>query len=50
MAGVVVGVGANVRRFKPGDQVYARPDEHRIGTFAEFIAVNEADLASSPGI
>src|SRR5712691_9228645 len=26
VAGVVVRVGARVRRFKPGDEVYARPD------------------------
>ena len=47
-AGVVVRVGPRVRRFKPGDPVYARPDTHRIGTFAEFIAVKEDDLASKP--
>ena len=39
VAGVVVRVGARVRQFKPGDEVYARPDDFRIGTFAEFIAV-----------
>jgi NADPH:quinone reductase-like Zn-dependent oxidoreductase len=37
-----------VRRFKPGDEVYARPDQNRIGTFAEFIAMNEADVAMKP--
>ena len=36
-AGVVVRVGARVRRFKPGDEVYARPADGRIGAFAEFI-------------
>ena len=35
VAGVVVEVGARVRRFKPGDEVYARPDKDRIGTFAD---------------
>jgi NADPH:quinone reductase-like Zn-dependent oxidoreductase len=35
VAGVVVRVGAGVRQFKPGDEVYARPDDLRIGTFAE---------------
>ena len=35
LAGVVVRVGSAVRRFKPGDQVYARPDQDRIGSFAE---------------
>lgn len=48
VAGVVVRVGANVRRFKPGDEVYARPAQDRIGTFAEYIAVDEADVAMKP--
>ena len=48
VAGVVVEVGARVRRFKPGDEVYARPDKDRIGTFAEFISMNEADVAIKP--
>ena len=48
VAGVVVRVGARVKRFKPGDEVYARPSDHRIGTFAEFIAVQENDLALKP--
>jgi len=47
-AGVVTRVGSRVRRFKPGDEVYARPDKNRIGTFAEFIAVSEDDLAIKP--
>src|SRR5213076_2671911 len=41
VAGVVVRVGSKVRRFKPGDAVYARPHQDRIGTFAEFIARSE---------
>jgi NADPH:quinone reductase-like Zn-dependent oxidoreductase len=48
LAGVVVRVGSSVRRFKHGDEVYARPDKNRIGTFAEFIAVREDDLAIKP--
>ncbi len=48
VAGVVVRVGARVRKFKPGDEVFARPDKDRIGTFAELIAVNEDDLAPKP--
>ena len=48
LAGVVVRVGANVRRFKPGDEVYARPAQDRIGTFAEYIAMDEADVAMKP--
>lgn len=48
VAGVVVKVGPQVRQFKPGDEVYARPDDFRIGSFAEFIAVREASLAPKP--
>jgi NADPH:quinone reductase-like Zn-dependent oxidoreductase len=48
VAGVVVRVGARVKRFKPGDEVYARPRDHRIGTFAELIAVHEKDVALKP--
>jgi NADPH:quinone reductase-like Zn-dependent oxidoreductase len=48
VAGVVVRVGSRVRRFKPGDEVYARPADGRIGTFAEFIAIKEEDVALKP--
>jgi hypothetical protein len=48
VAGVVVEVGPQVRQFKPGDEVHARPDDFRIGTFAEFVPVKEASLALKP--
>jgi len=48
VAGVVVRVGSKVRGFKSGDEVYARPNQDRIGTFAELIAMNEADVALKP--
>jgi len=48
VAGVVSRVGPRVRRFKRGDEVYARPRKDRIGTFAEFIAMNEDDVAIKP--
>lgn len=48
VAGVVVKVGPRARQFKLGDAVYARPDDFRIGTFAEFVAVKEASLALKP--
>jgi len=48
LAGTVINVGTRVRGFKPGDEVYARPDKSRIGTFAERIAVGEGDLALKP--
>ena len=48
VAGTIVKAGARVKQFKVGDEVYARPRDHRLGTFAEFIAVNEADVALKP--
>jgi NADPH:quinone reductase-like Zn-dependent oxidoreductase len=48
VAGVVVRVGPQVRQFKLGDEVYARPDDFRIGTFAELIAVKEDSVAIKP--
>src|SRR5437870_5382322 len=48
VAGVVVRVRSRVRRFKSGDEVYARPDQDRIGTFAEFISMNEDAVAIKP--
>ncbi|WP_129790153.1 NADP-dependent oxidoreductase [Promicromonospora panici] len=48
VAGTVIRVGAKVRDFTLGDQVYAQPRTNRIGTFAERIAVHEADLALKP--
>jgi NADPH:quinone reductase-like Zn-dependent oxidoreductase len=48
VAGVVLQVGPKVRSFKPGDEVFARPGNDTIGTFAERIAVAEDDLAIKP--
>ena len=48
LAGVVLRIGPGVRRFKPGDEVYARPDKDRIGTFAELIAIREDAVAIKP--
>ncbi|WP_456023724.1 NADP-dependent oxidoreductase [Pseudomonas protegens] len=47
-AGVVIEVGAAVKGFKPGDAVYARVPEQRIGTFAERIAVAQNAVALKP--
>ena len=49
VAGVVVRVGPRVRKFKPGDEVFARPEDLRIGAFAEFIAIKEDCLAQKIG-
>lgn len=48
VAGVVIRVGSRVRQFKVGDEVYSRPPDRRIGTLAEFIAVNENAVALKP--
>src|SRR3954449_5128081 len=48
VAGVVAGVGADVRDFAVGDEVYARPRDLGIGTFAEYIAIDEDDVAPKP--
>ncbi|MFG3174264.1 NADP-dependent oxidoreductase [[Kitasatospora] papulosa] len=48
LAGTVVRVGPSVTRFAVGDEVYARPDKDRIGTFAELIAVHQDYLAPKP--
>lgn len=48
VAGVVVRIGPRVRQFKVGDEVCARPDDFRIGSFAEFVPVKEASLALKP--
>lgn len=48
VAGIVTKVGSKANKFKVGDEVYARPADFHIGTFAEYIAVNERDLALKP--
>jgi NADPH:quinone reductase-like Zn-dependent oxidoreductase len=48
MAGTVTKVGAGVTKFKVGDEVYARVSDFHIGTFAEYIAVSEDDIALKP--
>ena len=48
VAGVVTEVGADVRGFAVGDEVFARPRDLRIGTFAEYIAIDEDDVALKP--
>lgn len=48
LAGVVVKVGAKVKSFKPGDEVFAQTGRSAIGTFAECASVAEANLALKP--
>jgi NADPH:quinone reductase-like Zn-dependent oxidoreductase len=48
LAGVVVEVGSQVRRFKPGDAVFASVFDLGRGSLAEFIAVPEHAAALKP--
>jgi NADPH:quinone reductase-like Zn-dependent oxidoreductase len=48
VAGVVTMVGSAVRDFQIGDEIYARPRDLRIGTFAEHIAIDQDDVALKP--
>ncbi|MEV5111088.1 NADP-dependent oxidoreductase [Bacillus sp. LBA3-1-1.1] len=47
-SGVIIKVGSKVTRFKVGDEIYARPRKNKIGTFAEYIAIHEDDIALKP--
>ena len=48
VSGVVHAVGAQVTRFQLGEAVYSRPDIARDGTYAEFVAVRETEVARKP--
>ncbi|MFC2947104.1 NADP-dependent oxidoreductase [Virgibacillus sediminis] len=47
-AGVVAGVGSQVKNFAVGDRVFARPDTTNRGTYAEYTVVDENLLARIP--
>lgn len=48
LSGEVVDVGSKVTKFKKGDLVFSRPGNSGIGTFAEYIAVHEDEVAIKP--
>lgn len=48
VAGMITHVGKNVKKFTVGDAIYARPADFSIGAFAEYIAINENDVALKP--
>jgi NADPH:quinone reductase-like Zn-dependent oxidoreductase len=48
VSGVITEIGSQIHDFHVGDEVYARPRDLRIGTFAELIAVDQADVALKP--
>jgi NADPH:quinone reductase-like Zn-dependent oxidoreductase len=47
-AGVVESVGAAVTKFKRGDAVYTYPEFARGGTYAEYLAVDDSQVALKP--
>lgn len=48
VAGIIVKTGAKVKNFKVCDEIYSRPSDFHIGTFAEFISIDEKDVALKP--
>ncbi|PYE12475.1 NADPH:quinone reductase-like Zn-dependent oxidoreductase [Williamsia limnetica] len=48
VSGVVTDIGTEVTDFAIGDEIYARPRDLRIGTFAEYIAIHQDDAAHKP--
>ena len=48
VSGVVEAVGRNSRRLRVGDAVYSRPDIARDGSYAEYLAVRESEVALRP--
>lgn len=45
-AGVITDIGSNVTKWKVGDRVFSRPETTRLGTYAEYIAIDEHLLDS----
>jgi NADPH:quinone reductase-like Zn-dependent oxidoreductase len=48
VAGIVIKIGSKVSKFKVGDEIYSRPSDFRVGTFAEYISIDENDVALKP--
>lgn len=47
-SGEIIQIGEKVTKFKVGDRIFFRPRNGRIGTFAEFIAIDENEVALMP--
>ncbi|MFE9322527.1 MULTISPECIES: NADP-dependent oxidoreductase [unclassified Nocardia] len=48
VAGTVVAVGRNVTSYAVGDEIWSRPRVSRMGTFAERVAIDQADVSHRP--
>jgi NADPH:quinone reductase-like Zn-dependent oxidoreductase len=47
-SGVVEAAGASAGSWRPGEEVYGRPDISRDGAYAEYIAVRASEIAAKP--
>lgn len=47
-AGIVEQVGSKVKGFQKGDRVYTRLPINKIGAFAEYVAVDQKEIAKMP--
>ena len=48
VSGVVEALGANVTRFKVGDEVWSSPIHRRPGTYAEYVCIDEREVSRKP--
>ncbi len=48
VAGTIESVGPLIKKFKPGDIVFARPEPLRNGAYAEYVAVRGFEVAYAP--
>lgn len=48
VSGIITQKGEEVKGFEINDEVYARPDVSRSGTYAEYVAVNYKEIALKP--
>ncbi len=48
VSGTIEEIGADVKGFKRGDEVYARPDLNRDGTYAEYVVVKASKVGFKP--
>lgn len=47
-SGVIVEVGCEVNKFAVGDEVYCSPNHKRLGSYAEYVAVDQKGVALKP--
>jgi len=48
VSGVVEAVGSKVTRFAPGDEVWSSPVHNRPGTYADYVCIDEQQVARKP--